>query len=110
MHAILTIIILFIIIVWDNVMRAKFNFYWVDATTFLPYEAETSYEGSLLVKQSGALALQSLQSVFASLTKNAKSIYIHLVKFQLENSKSNYNGKKNFFSVLLSTIILENKL
>lgn len=73
-------------------MRAKFNFYWVDATTFLPYEAETSYESSLLVKQSGALALQSLQSVFASLTTNAKSIYCHLVKFQLEYNKNNYSG------------------
>lgn len=65
----------------------------MDATTFLPYEVETSYESSLLVQKSGALALLSLQNVFASLTKNAKSIYTVLVKYQLENSGSNYNGR-----------------
>lgn len=79
-------------IVWDNVKRARYNFFWMDATTFLPYEAETSYESSLLVQKSGALALLSLQNVFASLTANAKSIYIILVKFQLENNGHNYNG------------------
>ncbi|XP_063990360.1 origin recognition complex subunit 2 [Diachasmimorpha longicaudata] len=76
-------------LIWDNVKRSRYNFYWWDATTLLPYEAETSYEGSLMVQQSGALALSSLHNVFASLTTNAKAIYIILVKHQIENGKSN---------------------
>lgn len=77
-------------LLWDNVKRAKYNFYWWDTTTLLPYEAETSYESSLLVQRSGALALSSLRNVFASLTSNAKAIYIILVKHQIENAKSNF--------------------
>ncbi|XP_015109849.1 origin recognition complex subunit 2 [Diachasma alloeum] len=76
-------------LIWDNVKRSRYNFYWWDATTLLPYEAETSYESSLMVQQSGALALSSLHNVFASLTTNAKAIYIILVKHQIENGKSN---------------------
>lgn len=73
--------------------RSRYNFYWWDATTLLPYEAETSYESSLLVQHSGALALSSLHNVFQSLTANTKAIYILLVKHQLENGKNqNYPG------------------
>lgn len=80
-------------LLWDNVKRSRYNFYWWDATTFLPYEAETSYESSLLVQKSGALALSSLRNVFASLTSNAKDIYKILVKYQIENGKvAHYPG------------------
>ncbi|XP_033324873.2 origin recognition complex subunit 2 isoform X1 [Megalopta genalis] len=75
-------------LLWDHVKRSRFNFFWWDATTFLPYQEETSYESSLLVQQSGALALSSLQNVFLSLTSNAKSIYILLAKNQLNNSSN----------------------
>ncbi|XP_015604152.1 origin recognition complex subunit 2 [Cephus cinctus] len=79
-------------LLWDNVKRSRYNFYWWDSTTLLPYVAETSYENSLMVKQSGSLALSSLRNVFLSLTSNAKSIYILLVKHQLENNSKNYPG------------------
>ncbi|XP_012283961.1 origin recognition complex subunit 2 isoform X2 [Orussus abietinus] len=80
-------------LIWDNVKRSRYNFYWWDVTTFLPYEAETSYEGSLLVQQNEVLALSSLRNVFLSLTSNARAIYIILVKYQLENGyNSNYPG------------------
>ncbi|XP_072742850.1 origin recognition complex subunit 2 [Anoplolepis gracilipes] len=79
-------------LLWDHIKRAKFNFYWWDATTFLPYQAETAYESSLLVQQSGGLALSSLQNVFLSLTSNARAIYLILVKYQLNNSSSNFTG------------------
>ncbi|CAG5087693.1 Similar to Orc2: Origin recognition complex subunit 2 (Drosophila melanogaster) [Cotesia congregata] len=77
-------------LLWDNVKRARYNFYWWDTTTLLPYEAETSYESSLLVQRSGALALSSLRNVFASLTTNAKAIYTILVKYQIENAKNTF--------------------
>ncbi|XP_012534379.2 origin recognition complex subunit 2 [Monomorium pharaonis] len=79
-------------LLWDHIKRAKFNFYWWDATTLLPYKAETSYESSLLVQQSSGLVLSSLQNVFLSLTSNARTIYLILVKYQLSNSNSNFAG------------------
>ncbi|XP_011647253.1 origin recognition complex subunit 2 isoform X1 [Pogonomyrmex barbatus] len=79
-------------LLWDHIKRAKFNFYWWDATTLLPYQAETAYEDSLSVQQSKVLALSSLQNVFLSLTSNARAIYLILVKYQLSNSSSNYTG------------------
>nr|XP_031842814.1 origin recognition complex subunit 2-like isoform X8 [Nomia melanderi] len=80
-------------LLWDHTKRSKFNFFWWDTTTFLPYKQETSYESSLLVQQSGALALSSLHNVFLSLTSNAKSIYILLAKYQLSNnSNANFTG------------------
>lgn len=83
--------------VWDNVKRSRFNFFWCDATTFLPYRDETSYESSMLVDHGGALALASLESVFCSLTSNAQKMYILVVNYQLEHSKTaHYPGKANF--------------
>ncbi|XP_026672479.1 origin recognition complex subunit 2 isoform X2 [Ceratina calcarata] len=79
-------------LLWDHTKRSKFNFFWWDTTTYLPYQEETSHEGSLLVQQSGALALSSLHNVFLSLTTNAKSIYILLAKYQLSNYNANYTG------------------
>lgn len=71
-----------------------FNFCWFDATSFLPYSYETSFEGSLLVNNSGALALSSLKNVFESLTSNSRGIYIIIVKNQLTNKDNqHYPGK-----------------
>ncbi|XP_053977529.1 origin recognition complex subunit 2 [Hylaeus volcanicus] len=80
-------------LLWDHIKRSKYNFFWWDTTTFLSYQEETSYESSLLVQQSGALALSSLHNVFLSLTSNAKSVYILLAKYQLSNSSNaNFTG------------------
>ncbi|KAG6795306.1 origin recognition complex subunit 2 isoform X1 [Apis mellifera caucasica] len=80
-------------LLWDHTKHSKFNFFWWDTTTFLPYQEETSYESSLLVQQTGALALSSLHNVFLSLTSNAKSIYILLAKYQLSNNNNvNFTG------------------
>lgn len=72
---------------WDQQKLSQFNFVWYDVTTFLPYTEETLNENSLMVKQSGALALNSLTRLFASLTPNAKGIYIIIVKYQMEGVK-----------------------
>ncbi|KAK2576437.1 hypothetical protein KPH14_005770 [Odynerus spinipes] len=80
-------------LLWDHMKHSKYNFYWWDATTLLPYEAETSYESSLLIQQSGALALSSLHNVFLSLTSNARAIYKLLIQYQLDNnSASDFTG------------------
>ncbi len=70
---------------WDQRKLSKFNWLWHDVTTFEFYRDETSYENSLLVQQSGGLALSSLTHVTKSLTPNARGIFELLVKYQLEH-------------------------
>jgi len=79
-------------LLWDQNKLSKLNFIWFDTTTFLPYREETLNESSLMVKNSGALALNSLTHVFASLTPNTKKIYIIIIKFQMENMEAEGDG------------------
>lgn len=77
-------------LIWDHSKLSKFNYIWWDVTSFLPYIEETSFERSMMIQQSGTLALSSLRNVFLSLTTNSKSIYMIIVKHQLENVKKQY--------------------
>ncbi|KAG7169286.1 Origin recognition complex subunit 2-like [Homarus americanus] len=80
-------------LIFDSGKMSSYNALWCDATTLAPYSEETSYENSLLVQQSGSLALSSLVHVFKSLTPNAKGIFLLLAKHQLDQKdKSNYVG------------------
>lgn len=79
--------------VWDQRKLSQSKFVFFDCTTFAPYSEEISYENSLLVQQSSTLGLASLVHVFASLTYNAKAIFILIAERQLENKDdSNYHG------------------
>ncbi|KAM6259558.1 origin recognition complex subunit 2 isoform 2-T2 [Spheniscus humboldti] len=71
--------------VWDQAKLSLYNWLWYETTTFSPYVEETSYENSLLVQQSGSLALSSLTHVLRSLTLNARGIFRLLAQYQLEN-------------------------
>ncbi|KAL2087517.1 hypothetical protein ACEWY4_016345 [Coilia grayii] len=80
-------------VVWDQSKMSLFNWLWYETTTYLPYTEETSYENSLLVQQTGALALSSLTHVLRSLTPNARGIFRLLAEFQLENKDNpSYTG------------------
>ncbi|XP_029310163.1 origin recognition complex subunit 2 isoform X2 [Cottoperca gobio] len=80
-------------LVWDQFKQSQFNWLWWECVTFQHYAEETSYENSLLVQQTGALALSSLTHVLRSLTSNARGIFKLLVKFQLENKDNpSYTG------------------
>nr|XP_019965247.1 PREDICTED: origin recognition complex subunit 2 [Paralichthys olivaceus] len=80
-------------LVWDQFKQSQFNWLWWECVTFQHYAEETSYENSLLVQQTGALALSSLTHVLRSLTSNARGIFELLVKFQLENKDNpSYTG------------------
>lgn len=83
----LNVVYLFVA-VWDQAKLRRFNFVWWDVTTFIAYAAETSYESSLLIQQSGAVALSSLGSVFRSLIPNAKKVFLLIAKNQLDNAKN----------------------
>ncbi|TNM98056.1 hypothetical protein fugu_014302 [Takifugu bimaculatus] len=79
--------------IWDQFQQSQFNWLWWECVTFQHYTEETSYENSLLVQQTGALALSSLTHVLRSLTPNARGIFKLLVKFQLENKDNpSYTG------------------
>ncbi|XP_055678730.1 origin recognition complex subunit 2 isoform X2 [Lutzomyia longipalpis] len=80
-------------LLWDHSKLSNYNFTWWDVTSMLPYTEETAFENSLMIQNSGALALSSLKSVFQSLTTNAKGVFMLIVRKQLENrSNSNYPG------------------
>jgi len=72
-------------LIWDQQCLSKLNFIWFDCTTFLPYLEEAGGADNLMVRKTGQLALASLSSVWASLTPNAKKIYIIIIKYQIEN-------------------------
>ncbi|NWI16074.1 ORC2 protein, partial [Crypturellus soui] len=72
-------------LMWDQAKLSLYNWLWYETTTFSPYVEETSYENSLLVQQSGSLALSSLTHVLRSLTPNARGIFRLLAQHQLEN-------------------------
>ncbi|XP_078536313.1 origin recognition complex subunit 2 isoform X2 [Lissotriton helveticus] len=72
-------------LMWDQSKQSLYNWLWYETTTYSPYLEETSYENSLLVKQSGALALSSLTHVLRSLTPNARGIFRLLAEYQLAN-------------------------
>ncbi|XP_030901688.1 origin recognition complex subunit 2 isoform X2 [Melopsittacus undulatus] len=72
-------------LMWDQAKLSLYNWLWYETTTFSPYVEETSYENSLLVQQSGSLALSSLTHVLRSLTLNARGIFRLLAQYQLEN-------------------------
>uniref|UniRef100_H0X6N4 Origin recognition complex subunit 2 n=1 Tax=Otolemur garnettii TaxID=30611 RepID=H0X6N4_OTOGA len=72
-------------LMWDHAKQSLYNWLWYETTTYSPYTEETSYENSLLVKQSGSLPLSSLTHVLRSLTPNARGIFRLLLKYQLDN-------------------------
>ncbi|XP_022082782.1 origin recognition complex subunit 2-like [Acanthaster planci] len=72
-------------LIWDQSKSSSFYWVWYDVTMFEPYTEETSYENSLLVQQSGVLALSSLTHVLRSLTPNARGIFNLLVEYQLSH-------------------------
>uniref|UniRef100_A0A8D0GA45 Origin recognition complex subunit 2 n=1 Tax=Sphenodon punctatus TaxID=8508 RepID=A0A8D0GA45_SPHPU len=80
-------------LMWDQAKLSLYNWLWYETTTYRPYLEETSYENSLLVQQSGSLALSGLTHVLRSLTSNARGIFRLLAQYQLENKdNSSYPG------------------
>ena len=80
-------------LIWDQGRLSRFNWLWHDVTTYEPYMEETSYENSLMVKQSGTLALSGLRHVLQSLTPNAQGIFKLIVGHHLEcGSQTGYQG------------------
>ncbi|RZF34016.1 hypothetical protein LSTR_LSTR012361 [Laodelphax striatellus] len=80
-------------LMWDDKKLSNYNFIWEDSTSYNPYFDETSFENSLLVKNTGGLVLSSLKSVYQSLTKNGKDIFKLLVEDHIANKKNKkYTG------------------
>ena len=79
-------------LLWNQTLLGRFNWLWHDVTTFEPYREETSYENSLLLRQSGSLALSSLVHVMSSLTPNACGIFELLARHQLEHKRDGERG------------------
>ena len=94
----------YVVSVWDNTKLNRFNWLWYDVTSFDSYTEETSYENSLMVQQTGALALNAVLHVVRSLTPNAQGIFSLLVQQQLDNKdNANYHGE-NFQKVFTGLV------
>jgi origin recognition complex subunit 2 len=81
-------------LLWDAARASQFNFLWHDATTFAPYDVESSIDDSLaLVGGSGrAGGTKGVKFVLASLPMNAKSLYRVLVSHQLQAIEDDVGG------------------
>ncbi|XP_059612059.1 origin recognition complex subunit 2 [Phlebotomus argentipes] len=100
-------------LLWDHSKLSNFNFTWWDVTSMLPYTEETAYENSLMVQNSGVLALSSLRSVFQSLTTNAKGVFMLIVRKQLgSRGNSNYPGMqfKDLYSASREAFLVSSDL
>ncbi|NXG79979.1 ORC2 protein, partial [Baryphthengus martii] len=100
-------------LMWDHAKLSLYNWLWYETTTFSPYVEETSYENSLLVQQSGSLALSSLKHVLCSLTLNARGIFRLLARYQLENKDNpSYPGLSfhDFYQQCREAFLVNNDL
>ncbi|BFZ06369.1 hypothetical protein BsWGS_09408 [Bradybaena similaris] len=81
------------VLMWDQNRYFRFRWLWYETPTYLPYEAENGYENSLMVQQSGTLALSSTVHVMRSLTPNARQVFLLLARYQMEEGDSpHYTG------------------
>ncbi|XP_059171024.1 origin recognition complex subunit 2-like [Physella acuta] len=81
------------VLMWDQNKYCHFRWLWYETATFQHYDAENSYENSLMVQQSGSLAMSSLVHVMRSLTPNARQVFLLLAEYQLEMGQTtNYSG------------------
>uniref|UniRef100_K7F8T3 Origin recognition complex subunit 2 n=1 Tax=Pelodiscus sinensis TaxID=13735 RepID=K7F8T3_PELSI len=102
-------------LMWDQAKQSLYNWLWFETTTFSPYLEETSYENSLLVQQSGSLALSSLVHVLHSLTPNAshRGIFRLLAQYHLENKDNpSYPGLsfQDFYQQCREAFLVNNDL
>ncbi|KAL0269049.1 UNVERIFIED_CONTAM: hypothetical protein PYX00_010789 [Menopon gallinae] len=79
-------------LMWDKSTNSDFNWIWFDSTTFLNYAEEVVYEGNIMLHNSGQLTLSSLRSVYNSLTKNSRGIFLLIVKRELESESAKKKG------------------
>lgn len=74
-------------------MLCNYKFAWWDVSTFLPYTEETALENSMMVNNSGGLALSAMKNVFLSLTNNSRGTFLIIVNNQINNKgNSNFQG------------------
>ncbi|KAG2180351.1 hypothetical protein INT44_003353 [Umbelopsis vinacea] len=70
-------------LLWDSIKISRFNWIWHDATTFDDYLVETSFENTLMVRQSELGGSRGVNYVLASLTSNARGIFKVLAEHQV---------------------------
>ncbi|XP_060835772.1 origin recognition complex subunit 2 [Rhopalosiphum padi] len=80
-------------LMFDNTKLGDYNFIWMDCTNFSPYTVETNFIKSLMVKNIGTQhSFSGLNNVFKSLTSNAKSILLLLIKDRIVNKNDKKYG------------------
>ncbi|XP_065176634.1 origin recognition complex subunit 2-like [Sycon ciliatum] len=73
---------------WDGSRLVQFNWLWQEVHTFCNYIEETSYENSIMVRQTGKLVYTALVHVMESLTRNGRGIFKLLAEAELQRESS----------------------
>lgn len=77
-------------LMWNHSKLSQFRWLWINSTTFAPYKEELKSGQSDFLTIGGGMgssghSIASLHSIWASLTQNAREVFIilarHLVKF-----------------------------
>jgi origin recognition complex subunit 2 len=71
-------------LLWDHSKLSSLAFAWHDVTNYRPYLVETSFETSVLGKVNQKSGM-GMVHVLRSLAQNARSIFLTLARYQLEN-------------------------
>ncbi|KCV72844.1 hypothetical protein H696_00419 [Fonticula alba] len=78
-------------LLWDTASITKFNWIWRDATTYCPYMAEISFEGSVIGRKT-ELSIQGAAFVMRSMTALTREIFLLLAEQQLERMRAAGGG------------------
>lgn len=81
-------------LMWDHEKLSRFNWVWVDCTTFEPYVNELSYDNTV-ASRSGGVTVAGAMEVMRSLTKNGRQVFWILLLHQMEHgSEADYHGMR----------------
>lgn len=80
-------------LLYDLNRASAMRWVWIDATTYEPYVLELFSES---LKSSTANTLSSLEHVFASLTANAKKVFMIIANYTLERCSSANSSASSF--------------
>jgi len=84
----------------DSLKSSRYNFLWHDATTFIPYKHELSFETTSFLSGSASATaavggLAGIKAVLNNLTTNARALYLILLQHQYPLHASEGNEVAN---------------
>ena len=87
-------------LLFDSLKSSRYNFLWHDATTFIPYKHELSFETTTFLSGSASATaavggLAGIKAVLNNLTSNARALYLIFLQHQYPLHASEGNEAAN---------------